>query len=223
MDIPFVNLVDSPVKVAPTHNQWTSNEWAPLPHGRGNLRLAFLGLIPALKCFGGGRRSRAGLKAAVKVTEETVEKPRWKAKRLRKPTGALRKWGGVGFKIRQDGLALRPQVFQEEQATKVKWKPKRENWQAWVTDDEGTEAFGPLAVGHEVMTSLRLGELRTWGPATMITQPWPDALALEWTLKSTGFDSVELRNAALKNWLRTGRRGKDVLVTILFAIRCGEE
>lgn len=112
--------------------------------------MAFLGLIPALKCFGGGRRSRAGLKAALKVTEEAVEKPRWKAKRLRKPTGALRKWGGVGFKIRQDGLAFRPQVFQEEQATKVKWKPKRENWQAWVTDDEGTEAFGPLAVGHEV-------------------------------------------------------------------------
>ena len=41
------------------------------------------------------------------------------------------------------------------------------------------------------------------GPATMITQPWLDALALERTLKSTGFDSVELRNAALKNWLRT--------------------
>ena len=50
------------------------------------------------------------------------------------------------------------------------------------------------------------------GPATMITQPWPDALALEWTLKSTGFDSVELRNAALKNWLRTWMFwGKDVL------------
>lgn len=150
MDIPFVNVVNNHVRVAPTHKHWTSNEWAPLPCGRGNLRLAFLGLIPALKCFGGGKRSRAGLKAALKVTEEAVEKPRWKAKRLRKPTGALRKWGGVGFKIRQDGLAFRPQVFQEEQATKVKWKPKRENWQAWVTDDEGTEAFGPLAVGHEV-------------------------------------------------------------------------
>jgi len=147
MEVAFANVVSGHVVAAPKNEHSLSSVWTPLPTGRTEIRLAILGLIPALKYLGQrGRRSRARLNA---VTEEAVEKPRWKATRLRKPTGALRKWGGVGFKVRQDGLAMRPEAFREEQATKVKWKPKRENWQAWVTDDEG-EVFGSLAVGHEV-------------------------------------------------------------------------
>ena len=71
---------------------------------------------------------------------------KWQGKRLRKSNKAQRLWGG-GLRLRQDGLALRPQAMLEEDL-KVKWKPKRENWQAWVTDE--LEAFGSLAVGHEV-------------------------------------------------------------------------
>ncbi|CAK9103577.1 unnamed protein product, partial [Durusdinium trenchii] len=113
--------------------------------------VAFLGLIPALH-LGRQRRCRPGRRAAkqaVEVAEEATSKPRWQAKRLAKPTAAQRKWGGMGFDVRGDGLALRPKPLKKEQATKVKWKPKRESWQAWVTDDE-SEAFGPLLVGHEV-------------------------------------------------------------------------
>lgn len=40
------------------------------------------------------------------------------------------------------------------------------------------------------------------GPAAVIAQAWPDALVLENSLRSAGLGSVELRNAALKNWLR---------------------
>ena len=47
------------------------------------------------------------------------------------------------------------------------------------------------------------------GPAAVIARPWPDALALERKLKSIGFDSVELRNAVLKNWLRTPQKNGD--------------
>ena len=62
------------------------------------------------------------------------------------------------------------------------------------------ERFG---IELKVMMQLRLGELGTKGPAAVIAQAWPDALVLENSLRSAGLGSVELRNAALKNWLRT--------------------
>jgi len=103
--------------------------------------------------------------------EDTTSAAKPKVKRLGRSTGALRKWGGVGFKVRHDGMSMRPQKkdIVAKQDWKFKWYPKRESWEAWVTDDEGGAAFGPLAVGHEidVFLSTKRGSPEEWVPAVV--------------------------------------------------------
>jgi len=70
--------------------------------------------------------------------------------------GFKRLWGGNSVKARfgtgggNKGQRMDGVIIAKEKAKLKKWHPLRSHWEAYVTDDEGEEAFGKLEKGHEV-------------------------------------------------------------------------
>jgi len=176
-------------------------QWASTPSlWSDSKRLALLLTLPAA-----GLRRRVRLNAAESaVAIDAQEKaPKGRVKRLGRSTGALRKWGGVGFKVRQDGMAHRPRKndLVKSKDWRIKWTPKRETWEAWVTDDEDSSAFGELAVGHEVevLASPKRGAPEEWVSAVTVGfGSTEDQKQARLTLSTGGSQTVDLGKGRLR-------------------------